>query len=193
MVDWQFFKPKDLLPTPHSSTQKLWMIEQGIVKTETWNQAGEGLLLAIWGAGDLVALPLTRIGYQITCLTPVKARLVSVAGASLQDAMAAQIQQLEFLLELMHCLPLPARIIKLLGWLAQKTGCVTTRGCMINLHLTHQAISEMLGTTRVTVTRLLMQLEAEGKLEKLSHQRILLLEGWQNTLADSSPKLLGLS
>lgn len=193
VADWQSFKPKDLLPVPHSLTPKLWMIDQGIVKTETWNQAGESLLLGIWSAGELVAQPLTILGYQMQCLTPVKARLMTVDGTSLQSAMAAQIQQMEFLLELMHSFPLPARILKFLSWLAQKAGCVTPKGCLLNLSLTHQAIAEMLGTTRVTITRLLLQLEAEGKLRKLSHQRILLLEGWQNTLADTGPKLLGLS
>jgi CRP-like cAMP-binding protein len=176
--DLRSFKPKELIP---SEPQRLWMIEQGFVKTVLWNKAGKGLLLGFWREGDLVAQPSTsREEYQVECMTSVKARLCPVDAASARVTMAAQILQMEFLLELMHCYPMPRRIMKFLGWLAQKAGYVTEEGCILDLSLTHQAIAEMIGTNRVTVTRQLQQLEAEGQLAKLRRHRIILLGGWQD-------------
>jgi CRP-like cAMP-binding protein len=47
-------------------------------------------------------------------------------------------------------------------------------GYTLDLGLTHQAIAESIGSTRVTVTRLLNQFEAQKKLVKLSRQKIFL-------------------
>jgi CRP-like cAMP-binding protein len=174
--DLMSFKRKELIsPKPN----RLWMIEQGLVKTTFWNEAGESLLLGLWGEGELVAQPLTAgADYEIECITPVKIRPLQIETVNMQAVMSAQIQQMEFLLELMHCYPIPHRVMKFLGWLAQKAGRVTEEGCMIDLNLTHQAIAEMLGTTRVTITRMLKQLEAEGQLARFHRHRIMLFSGW---------------
>jgi CRP-like cAMP-binding protein len=172
------FKRKELIsPKPN----RLWMIEQGLVKTAFWNESGESSLSGLWGQGEVVAQPLTAsTDYQIECITPVKIRPLLVETVNMQAVMIAQIQQMEFLLSLMHCYPLPQRIMKFLGWLAQKAGRVTEEGCMIDLNLTHQAIAEMVGTTRVTITRLLQRLEAEGQLSRLHRHRIVLFSGWES-------------
>ena len=47
-------------------------------------------------------------------------------------------------------------------------------GRLIDLRLTHQDLAELLGTTRVTVTRSLIQLEQQGLIQRLSLQRIVL-------------------
>jgi CRP-like cAMP-binding protein len=174
--DLLWFKRKELI-SPKLDT--LWMIEQGLVKTVLWNESGESLLLGLWGEGELVAQPLTAgSDYQIECITPVKIRPLQMETVNMQAVMSAQIQQMEFLLELMHCYPIPHRVMKFLGWLAQKAGRVTEEGCMLDLNLTHQAIAEMLGTTRVTITRMLKQLEAEGQLARFHRHRIMLFSGW---------------
>jgi CRP-like cAMP-binding protein len=171
------FKRKELIsPKPN----RLWMIEQGWVKTAFWNEPGESSLLGLWGEGELVAQPLTTgSDYLIECITPVKIRPLLVETVNMQAVMIAQIQQMEFLLGLMHCYPLPQRIMKFLSWLAQKAGRVTEAGCVIDLNLTHQAIAEMVGTTRVTITRLLQQLETQGQLARFHRHRIVLFSGWQ--------------
>lgn len=175
--DLLWFKRKELISP---KLDRLWMIEQGLVKTVLWNESGGSLLLGLWGQGELFAQPLTAgANYEIECITPVKIRPLQMEAVNMQAVMSAQIQQMEFLLELMHCYPIPHRVMKFLGWLAQKAGRVTEEGCMIDLHLTHQAIAEMIGTTRVTITRMLKQLEAEGQLARFHRHRIMLFSGWQ--------------
>ncbi|MEM6256196.1 MAG: helix-turn-helix domain-containing protein [Cyanobacteria bacterium P01_D01_bin.156] len=48
--------------------------------------------------------------------------------------------------------------------LADNFGQATSCGQIISIRLTHQEISETIGTSRVTVTRFIKQLEAEGLL-----------------------------
>jgi CRP-like cAMP-binding protein len=58
-------------------------------------------------------------------------------------------------------------------WLSEKFGRDLEQGRLIDLNITHQDISEVLNTTRVTVTRLLQKFEAQGKI--LRHKRSIVL------------------
>jgi CRP-like cAMP-binding protein len=66
--------------------------------------------------------------------------------------------------------------IKLLGWLAIQFGKQTTTGQVIDVRLTHQYLADLLGTTRVTITRALNSLEQQGAVERLPVHRLLLRE-----------------
>lgn len=75
-------------------------------------------------------------------------------------------------------------LLKLLNWLANRFGQDANQGRLIDLRLTHQDLSELLGTTRVTVTRALDQLEQQGFIQRLSLQRIVLqqAEYWHHEI-----------
>lgn len=51
-------------------------------------------------------------------------------------------------------------------WLAQKFGREVEQGQLIDLRLTHTDIAEVIGGTRVTVTRLLSQFEQDGIINR---------------------------
>jgi len=131
--------------------------------------------LGVWGPGDIVGKPLSQFKlYQVECLTSVKVRNLSFQGDRLQDAMLSHIRQMEELLNIMHCKLVSLRLLKFLNWLVYRFGREVDQGWLLDLRLTHQAISEITGTSRVTVTRLLNQFEQEGKLMRLPQSRILL-------------------
>jgi len=67
-------------------------------------------------------------------------------------------------------------LLKLLAWLSTRFGQDVDTGRLIDLRLTYQDLSELLGATRVTVTRTLNQLEQQGLIERLPLQRIILRE-----------------
>lgn len=67
-------------------------------------------------------------------------------------------------------------LVKLLTLLSQKFGREVEQGLLIDLRLTHQDIAELLGSTRVTVTRILRQLEQQGLIQRFLLHRILLRE-----------------
>lgn len=60
--------------------------------------------------------------------------------------------------------------------LLKKIGREVETGHLIDLRLTHQDIAEMLGTTRVTITRTLSQFEQQGLIHRPPLRRIVLKE-----------------
>lgn len=67
-------------------------------------------------------------------------------------------------------------LLRLLSWLAKRFGRTVEHGQLIDLRLTHQDLSELLGSTRVTVTRTLSQLEQQKLIQRISLRRIVLSE-----------------
>jgi CRP-like cAMP-binding protein len=65
------------------------------------------------------------------------------------------------------------RLQQLLDWLADKFGHELEQGQLIQLRLTHQDIADTLGTTRVTVTRLLSQFEQQGRIRWIAQHLLL--------------------
>jgi CRP-like cAMP-binding protein len=57
------------------------------------------------------------------------------------------------------------RVLQLLHWLADRFGCLVPQGQMIKVRLTHQDIADTVGTSRVTITRLLNQLKEQGQIQ----------------------------
>jgi len=153
----------------------LWKIDRGVVRTLTWSEEGKPVILGFWGPGDLVGKPLSNLEvYQIECLTSVEVTLLpSNVWYQYIDASLSHIRLSEELLNIVHCRPVPTRLLQILEWLARKFGREVEQGKLIELPLTHQAISEAICTTRVTVTRLLKQFETENILKR--HGRYLVL------------------
>ncbi len=160
--------------------QLCWQIEVGCVKSMTWDEAGDVVCLGLWGEGDVVGAPLTQLApYQLECLSAVQARSVLVSGNYsqqnyLQQLISHHSRQIESLLNIVHCRRISDRLMKALTWLVQKFGKRTSDGWLLDFWLTHQTLAEMTGTTRVTVTRLLHELEREGQIIRQSRHRILL-------------------
>jgi CRP-like cAMP-binding protein len=152
-------EPLSLQPT------LLWKVEQGFVRTLTWDEWGNVITLGIWGTGDIVGQPLSQIQpYQIECLTSVYAKRLPSIATTPQASVLEHVHQTEKLLSIVHCKQTSIRLLLLLEWLAQRFGQRTEEGWRLELRLTHQTLSEIIGTTRVTVTRLLQQLESDGKV-----------------------------
>jgi CRP-like cAMP-binding protein len=162
----------------------LWKIEKGYVRSVTWTEAGEVTTLGVWGAGDMVGRPLSRLKcYQLECLTEVTAQLIPTSTAEAQAACIRYTNQTEIMLQFMHIRSTSQRLLKLLYWLAARFGTKVDRGYLIDVPLTHQLIAEMLGTTRVTVTRMLNEFTQKGKICPLPRRKLLIL------CADLAPEL----
>lgn len=170
------FSCRDLIPL---QSDVLWHITWGAVRTLTWNEEGTPTTLGYWGPGDVVGQPLSRIQpYQIECLTSVEVELIpSHQCQRAINALLSHIQQSEELLSIVRNEPMHCRLQQLLLWLARKFGRRVPSGMLIDLRLTHQAIAESIGTTRVTVTRLLNQFEKEGIIARPKRHFIVLRDG----------------
>ncbi|BDA74598.1 CRP/FNR family transcriptional regulator [Rivularia sp. IAM M-261] len=167
----RIFDRRDIIP---ERNDVLWKIESGVVRSATWSEDGTFITLGYWGVGDVVGFALSKITpYQLDCLTPTEVTIIPPQFWYKHiNLLFSHIQQTEELLSIINYKGVHIRMCQFLIWLSDKFGRDVEKGKLIDIHLTHQDIAEVLNTTRVTITRLLMQLEAEGKLTRHKRQII---------------------
>jgi CRP-like cAMP-binding protein len=171
----QCFNRRDFLPSHYQKS--LWQIKSGIVRTVTWDDSGNTVPLGFWGAGDIVGYPLATVTpCQIECLTWVKAQRLPDSFSCPPDVLISHICQTQMLLKISHTISMEKRLLEFLVWIFKRFGHKVERGWQLSLRLTHLDIAEALGTTRVTVTRLIGQLQQSGiiqwsRREQILHQR----------------------
>lgn len=167
------FSRNDYLP---SRPDLLWYLESGIVRTVTWNEEDAIVTLGYWGVGDVIGQPLSGVSpYKMECLTSVETTSIPIQQwHQFLDGIRAHSQQSEELFSIVRSERVYTRLDKLLIWLGKKFGRTVPQGTLIDLRLTHQHIAELIGTTRVTVTKLLKELEDEGKILREQRYYILL-------------------
>ncbi len=155
----------------------LWVIQAGFVRVLTCSEEGNSLAIGIWGAEDVVGPALSVIRpYAIECLTKVQATAVRLEDLPNSSAVLLKhLHSAEELTIIRSYRRVDVMLLKLLGWLAKRFGHEAQQGGrLIDLRLTHQDLADLLGATRVTVTRSLIQLEQQGFIQRLSMQRIVL-------------------
>jgi len=154
----------------------LWLIDRGVVRTTTWNDEGAMVTLGYWGSNDIVGQHLSCLSpYQIECLTSVEALPCSRSQWPLLiDSLVASTQQREELLNITRSGKVRQRLTHLLRWLAAKFGRDVSLGRLIDLRLTHQELAEAIGTTRVTITRLLKDFEQQESIRRVRGHIVIL-------------------
>jgi len=171
----QYFTRRTFLPEQHNS---LWKIETGFVRTYTYLENGTTVALGLWGPGDIVGRILSKLEpYQMECLTKVEATVLPISEwHNPTEILLAHIQQAEELMVIRSYKKVDTMLIKLLAWLSKRFGSEVEKGRLIDMRLTHEDLAEMLGSTRVTITRILGQFEQDGLIDRLSLHRIVLKE-----------------
>jgi CRP-like cAMP-binding protein len=169
------FRRGELLPM---LTDLLWRLDSGFIRVVAWHYDGQAATLGIFGPGDFLGTVISCVeGCQFECLTPSVLSGVPIHRlpySTLHEATALHLKRSQTLLNILHCRPIPIRLMKFLIWLAHRFGSQVERGWVLDLRLTHQIIAESIGTTRVTVTRMLQSFEQDGRLKQLQkHQYFL--------------------
>jgi len=161
-LETRTYKRREHIPQRENS---LWRIEAGAVRTYTLTEDGTLIALGFWGLGDSVGQPLACIQpYEVECLEEVKVRELQFSECwELNQMLLSHLHQTQVLLWLRSG-QIHLRLQQLLDWMADKFGRESEQGQLIRLRLTHQDIADTLGTTRVTVTRLLNQFEQQGRI-----------------------------
>jgi CRP-like cAMP-binding protein len=168
------FKRRSCLPVERDY---VWAIEDGFVRTITWLEDGTITTLGLWGPGEFVGRIFSNITpLEIQCLSSVAAKPINIQENPFDtNQLLVYLQYVEELMVIRSHLSTETRLLKLLSWLMQRYG--TTEGDnnkILDLGLSHQDLAETIGTTRVTVTRLLGQLEEGGIVERLSKKRLVI-------------------
>jgi CRP-like cAMP-binding protein len=164
-------------------TQKIWVVCRGVVLLSTIYTTGEEALLGLAGPSTAFGLPLSQVEpYQATALSAVDLIQMSMAevehspslNQDLFRSLNRRLQQAEMMLALLGQRRVEDRLHQFLLLLKQEVGQPVAEGTRFNVRLTHQHLANALGTTRVTVTRLLGQLRKEGLLRIDQYRHIIL-------------------
>lgn len=151
----------------------LWILCRGIVQLGTIFANGDEAVLGFVYPAMPFGLPLTQLDpYEATALSDVVLMRLNqmeletspfLAQGVLQQ-LSRRLQQTEAILALISQRRVGDRLQQLLLLLKQEIGQVTPNGVRLEVRLTHQQLASLLGTTRVTITRLLGNLRQEGWL-----------------------------
>ncbi|XHX80429.1 MAG: Crp/Fnr family transcriptional regulator [Stenomitos frigidus ULC029] len=153
--------------------QEVWVVCRGIVLLSTLYQNGDDALLGLAGSSMPFGLPLTLIyPYQATALSDVDLMGLTIAEIDQSPTLAQEVgrhtvrrlRQTEAMLAMAGYRRVEDRLRQLLLLLQMEVGQPVAGGTRLSVRLTHQHLASAIGTTRVTVTRLLGQLRSEGRL-----------------------------
>ncbi len=165
--------PSEVLPEGMN-----WRLQEGYVRTVSWNAEGETFTLAIWGPGDLVASSTSVLQpFELQCLTTVVVEQHQPSAAEVEQFLRQQIRFLEEIFLINRIRGAQERLLALLAWLGSRFGQVSSRGSRFSLkemNLTHKALGELCGLSRVTVTKMLNRFKAEGVLQQVSREDYLI-------------------
>ncbi|MBD3882948.1 Crp/Fnr family transcriptional regulator [Phormidium tenue FACHB-886] len=175
---------------PYRSGQAIRMLPdevlvvcRGVVQLGTLYDSGDEALLGLACPSMPFGLPLALIRpYQAVALTDVDLMRLKMAEVE-QSPLLTQgifrhllrrLQQSEAILAMIGYRRVEDRLRHLLLLLVQEVGQPVSNGSRLSVRLTHQQLANAIGTTRVTVTRLLSQLQEEGWLRIDSDRHITL-------------------
>jgi CRP-like cAMP-binding protein len=161
IVNVRTFSKRSLL---RSDPETLWRIESGIVRTISFDEDATIVVLGLWGVGDIVGQPYSNIDpFQIECLTQVTVSEIHAPTWHLTSTqLLAHLHQLEELTVIRSYRKVDRMLFKLLEWLYDRFGTISASGKSINFKITHQDIADIIGSTRVSISRALKELEQQG-------------------------------
>jgi len=164
---------------PGDPAERVYFLVKGAVKLSRVYEAGEEITVAllkensVFGVLSLITGNRSDRFYHAVAFTPVE--LLSVPIEQMEKALkerpelsmimlqglSSRILQTEMMIETLAHRDMGSRLVSFLLILCRDFGVPTKEGITIDLKLSHQAIAEAIGSTRVTVTRLLGDLRQE--------------------------------
>jgi CRP-like cAMP-binding protein len=163
-----FYERGDTIPlTPDG----IWQVYRGTAQLGQISEGGEEILLGWIQPGSFFGLSLTHLeSYHARALSEVYLKWYTSAeveaSSDLMRMMLTQLirrqQQTESLLAIAGLRRVEDRLQHLLQLLKREMGQPIDSGTRLSVRLTHQNLANAIGTTRVTVTRLLGEFQRQG-------------------------------
>lgn len=168
---------------PGDPAERMYLLRRGAVRLSRVYESGEEITVAllrensIFGVLSLLTGQKSDRFYHSVAFTRVEmvsAPAASVRRAIEQDArvgllllqgLSSRILQTETMIETLTHRDMSSRLVSFLLVLCRDFGVPGSQGITIDLKLSHQAIAEAIGSTRVTITRVLGDLRSAGLLE----------------------------
>ncbi len=164
---------------PGDPAERVYFLTKGAVKLSRVYEAGEEITVAllrensVFGVLSLITGDRSDRFYHAVAFTPVElmslqADQMSVAlkehpelSAMMLRGLSSRILQTEMMIETLAHRDMGSRLVSFLLILCRDFGVPGSDGITVDLKLSHQAIAEAIGSTRVTVTRLLGDLREQ--------------------------------
>ncbi|WP_267383641.1 global nitrogen regulator NtcA [Cyanobacterium sp. uoEpiScrs1] len=164
---------------PGDPAERVYFLLKGAVKLSRVYEAGEEITVAllrensVFGVLSLItgqrsdrfyhAVAFTRVELLSAPIEQVEQALKREPDLSILmlQGLSSRILQTEMMIETLAHRDMGSRLVSFLLILCRDFGVPTSEGIRIDLKLSHQAIAEAIGSTRVTVTRLLGDLRQE--------------------------------
>lgn len=186
----------------NDSPQKLYLLVSGRVKLSMLSQGGKEKVLTILQAGDILGEMslFDQDPHPLTAEVIETSRLMVLAWDNLESiimqkpglaikiikALSKKTRLLTSQVRGLVFQDAEGRLASLLQRFSRDFGIKVKSGTMIELVLTHQEIANLLGASRVTVTKVLNQFRDEG-LIKLYKRKIVIID--EKELAKKIEKL----
>ncbi len=154
-------------------SQGVWQVSQGLVQISTIGQNGEEVWLGWAESSTFFGQCFSWLqSYQAIALCDVQLYWYSQVEINASPRLAQivlpqlvrRIQQIEALLAIAGQRRVEDRLQQLLMLMKREIGQPVAGGTRLEVRITHQNLANAIGTTRVTVTRLLSKLKNEGKI-----------------------------
>jgi len=167
---------------PGDPAERMYFLVKGAVKLSRVYEAGEEITVAllrensVFGVLSLLTKQRSDRFYHAVAFTPVELLSVPIEQVEkalqndpdlpmvLLQGLSSRIIQTEMMIETLAHRDMESRLISFLLILCRDFGMPNGTGITVDLKLSHQAIAEAIGSTRVTVTRLLGDLRDQEKI-----------------------------
>lgn len=173
--------------------QGVWQIERGFVQLSTINANGEDVLLGWARSSTFFGAWLTPLHiYNAKALSDVSLRWYSIhdiqnsvhLSQEMLPQLISRMRQTDILLTIAGQRRIEDRLQRLLLLLKQEVGQPVFGGTRLSIRLTHQHIASAIGTTRVTITRLISKFLQEELISIDPKRHIILKDGTFADIAD---------
>ncbi|WP_320677514.1 global nitrogen regulator NtcA [Prochlorococcus sp. MIT 1300] len=178
---------------PGDPAERVYLIRRGAVRLSRVYESGEEITVALLRENSLFGVLSLLTGHRsdrfyhavaFTRVEMITAPAVSVrqaieddsgVGLLLLQGLSSRILQTETMIETLTHRDMSSRLVSFLLVLCRDFGVPGDQGITIDLRLSHQAIAEAIGSTRVTITRLLGDLRSAGLVE-IDRKKITVLD-----------------
>ena len=178
---------------PGDPAERVYLLRRGAVRLSRGYESGEEITVAllrensIFGVLSLLtgqrsdrfyhSVAFTRVDMVSAPANSVRQAIEADArvGLLLLQGLSSRILQTEAMIETLTHRDMSSRLVSFLLVLCRDFGVPGDRGITIDLRLSHQAIAEAIGSTRVTITRLLGDLRNAGLVE-IDRKKITVLD-----------------
>tara|TARA_Y100001968_G_scaffold136503_1_gene124565 strand:+ start:17437 stop:18174 length:738 start_codon:yes stop_codon:yes gene_type:complete len=168
---------------PGDPAERVYLIKRGAVRLSRVYESGEEITVALLRENSLFGVLSLLTGHRsdrfyhsvaFTRVELIAAPANSVRKAIQEDTgvgllllqgLSSRILQTETMIETLTHRDMSSRLVSFLLVLCRDFGLPGEKGITIDLRLSHQSIAEAIGSTRVTITRLLGDLRNSGLLQ----------------------------